>query len=260
MMTENLCTYGGKREEILVAYLYGEIPVEGRQAFDRHLMTCAPCRAELAAFGGVRSELASWAPPEPAGRVAFEIPLPPGERQTSVSARMRQLPAWAQVAAAAVFLGVAAGLANLEVTYTSDGLSARTGWMHSASAEEPRALAAPAASTPTPVSGTPWQNDLAALEAQLRAAMHDQASTAASVPSASRDEAVLRRVRQLIQDSERRQQSELALRLAEVARERQADLVKIDRTLGVFQSRTGMEVMRTQRQVNSLAQQVSQRP
>jgi hypothetical protein len=78
------------------------------------------------------------------------------------------------------------------------------------------------------------------------------------------DEALLRQVRQLLQDSERRQQNELALRVAEVARDmqaqRQADLVKIDRTLGLMQSRTGMEVMRTQRQVNSLAQQVSQRP
>jgi hypothetical protein len=82
--------------------------------------------------------------------------------------------------------------------------------------------------------------------------------------SSGGEEATLRRVRQLLQESERRQQSELALRIAEVARElqvqRQADLVRIDRTLGLMQSRTGMEVMRTQRQVNSLAQQVSQRP
>ena len=74
----------------------------------------------------------------------------------------------------------------------------------------------------------------------------------------------MRRVRQLVQESERRQESELALRMAEAVRElqmqRQADLVKIDRTLGVIQNRTGMEVMRTQRQMNSLAQQVSQRP
>jgi hypothetical protein len=42
--------------------------------------------------------------------------------------------------------------------------------------------------------------------------------------------------------------------------QRQADLVKIDHTLGLIQNRTGMEVMRTQRQMNSLAQQVSQRP
>jgi hypothetical protein len=68
----------------------------------------------------------------------------------------------------------------------------------------------------------------------------------------------------MVQDSERRQESELALRVAEAVRElqvqRQADLVKIDRTLGLMQNRTGIEVMRTQRQVNTLAQQVSQRP
>jgi CheY-like chemotaxis protein len=56
----------------------------------------------------------------------------------------------------------------------------------------------------------------------------------------------------------------LALRVAEAVRElqvqRQADLVKIDRTLGLMQNRTGYEVMRTQRQMNTLAQQVSQRP
>ena len=78
------------------------------------------------------------------------------------------------------------------------------------------------------------------------------------------DDATVRRVRQLVQDSERRQESELALRVAEAVRElqmqRQADLVKIDRTLGLMQNRTGIEVMRTQRQMNTLAQQVSQRP
>ena len=77
------------------------------------------------------------------------------------------------------------------------------------------------------------------------------------------DDALLKRVRALIQESERRQQRELALRVAEVARDaqtqRQADLVKIDRSLGLIQSRTGVEVMRTQQQLNSLAQRVSQR-
>jgi hypothetical protein len=71
-------------------------------------------------------------------------------------------------------------------------------------------------------------------------------------------------VNALVQASERRQQRELALRVAELMRDvqtqRQADLVRIERSLGIIQSRTGMEVMRTQRQVNNLAQQVSQKP
>ena len=63
-------------------------------------------------------------------------------------------------------------------------------------------------------------------------------------------------MRQLVQESERRQQRELALRVAEVARDlqgqRQADLVKIDRSLGLIQNRTGMEVMRQQQLLNNL--------
>jgi len=45
----------------------------------------------------------------------------------------------------------------------------------------------------------------------------------------------------------------------EVESQRQSDLARIDRNLGLMQSRTGMEVMRTQQQMNSLAQRVSQR-
>ena len=66
----------------------------------------------------------------------------------------------------------------------------------------------------------------------------------------------LRRVRALIDESERRQQRELALRLADVVREvhsqRQADLVKIDRSLGVLQNSTGMEVMKQRELLNYL--------
>ena len=72
----------------------------------------------------------------------------------------------------------------------------------------------------------------------------------------------MKRVRALLQESERRQQRELALRVAELARDaqtqRQADLVRIDRSLGIIQNRTGVEVMRTQQQLNTLAQRVSQ--
>jgi len=261
-MTENFCTYSGKRDELLVAYLYDEIEPDDRATFDRHLLVCALCRAELDALGGVRSELALWASPEPVGHVSVELPAPV-RRRKNIATVMREVPAWAQVAAATLFLGVAASLANLELSYTADGLSVRTGWRHPAAVERVSAPASVAA-TPNSAQAPPWRNDLSALEQDLRAALNARPIPAASVRPATTDEALLRRVSQMIQDSERRQQSELALRVAEVARDmqsqRQADLVKIDRSLGLIQSRTGMEVMRTQRQVNSLAQQVSQRP
>jgi hypothetical protein len=109
------------------------------------------------------------------------------------------------------------------------------------------------------VDPTPWRAEMTALEQKLTAQLQDQGAASA----ADDDQALLRRVRALIDESERRQQRELALRVAEVARDaqvqRQADLVKIDRSLGLIQSRTGVEVMRTQQQLNSLAQRVSQR-
>jgi Putative zinc-finger len=261
IMNENFCTYSGKRDEILIAYLYDEITADERAAFDRHLLACAPCRVELDALGDVRSSLSRWAPPEPAGHVAFSIAAP-AARQKSIGTTIREIPAWAQVVAATLFLGAAAGLANFDMSYTAEGLSVRTGWRHPASAANVRMSTAPAAPTTTTTSSAPWKSDLAALEKDLRTALAAHPAVAPS--AASSDDAVLRRVRQLIQESERRQQSELALRVAEVARDaqaqRQADLVKIDRTLGLIQNSSRMEVMRTQRQVNSLAQQVSQRP
>ena len=58
----------------------------------------------------------------------------------------------------------------------------------------------------------------------------------------------LRRVRAVVDESERRQQRELALRLAEAIREvnaqRQADLVRIDRNIGAMQNNTGREMLR----------------
>jgi hypothetical protein len=118
--------------------------------------------------------------------------------------------------------------------------------------------AASAANAATAVS--PWRADLVSLEQQLRAEMQ---SRAAASPTPDED-ALVRRVRVLVAESEKRQQRELALRVAEVAREtqlqRQADLSRIDRSLGLISSRTGVEVMRTQQQLNSLAQRVSQRP
>jgi len=113
-------------------------------------------------------------------------------------------------------------------------------------------------------SPKPWSTDLAALERSLRDALDQRPAVSPVVASSAGDEVLVRRVRQMVQDGERRQESELALRMAEAVRElqvqRQADLVKIDRTLGLMQNRTGIEVMRTQRQMNNLAQQVSQRP
>ena len=67
-------------------------------------------------------------------------------------------------------------------------------------------------------------------------------------PTAPLGPEALRRVRALVEESERRQQRELALRLGEAVREvnvqRQADLVRIDRNIGAMQNNTGREMLR----------------
>jgi hypothetical protein len=71
---------------------------------------------------------------------------------------------------------------------------------------------------------------------------------AAVNPAPALSPEALRRVRTLVEESERRQQRELALRLAEAIRDvnaqRQADLVRIDRNIGAVQNNTGREMLR----------------
>ncbi len=166
----------------------------------------------------------------------------------------QEVPAWAQVAAALLFLGVSAGIANLDVQYDRDGLAVRTGW------------SAPA--PPPAADAQPWRADLANLDMQLRAEIRAASQRPADTEPAGRQssdasEAVLmQRVKTLIDQSERKEQSELALRVAEMFRDmqaqRQADLAKIDRSLGLIQNNTGFEVMRQRELLNSLAVRVSQ--
>lgn len=228
-MTETFCGYLN-RDDVLVAYLYDDIEPERRSRFEAHLASCARCRDEVAALRGVRARLAQWSPP------AF-APAP-NQQSRAANPWWRSVPAWAQVAAAMLLLGIGAGLANIELRYAPDGVTVRTGWSKPAS----------------PAPAAPWREDLAALEARLRTGLVAvQARSAASSPS---DADIVRRVRALVEESERRQQRELALRVADAMRDletqRRADLVKIDRSLGVIQNNTGVEVLKQRELLNYL--------
>ena len=253
-MTDLLCSYGDGRDEAIVAFLYDEADGSAaeRGRFETHLQTCARCRADVASLGGVRSQLARWSPPEPVN-LQSNLPSAFGNQPW-----WRQVPAWAQVAAALLFLGVSAGIANLDVRYDQNGLSVRTGWSRPANV----VAQAPAAA--------PWKADIAALESQLKTEMRatQTAAPAASAPVARTvalsvsDADVTRRVRAIVEDSEKRQQRELALRIAELLRDvnaqRQSDLAKIDRTLGAVQNNVGIEVLKNRQQMD-LLYRVSQR-
>jgi hypothetical protein len=247
-MTELACTYDN-RDDAIVAYLYaddGDSSPAERARFETHLDACARCRAELASLRGVRQQLTHWSPP---AFVSFNS-------QSAVSNLQwwQRIPVWAQVAAALLFLGVSAGIANLDVHYDQSGLSVKTGW------SKPVAVAQSSTE-----AAAPWKADIAALESQLKTAITAQ-RTSSSAPATATvrtvsatpasDAEVTRRVRALVEESEKRQQRELALRIAELLRDvnaqRQADLVKIDRTLGAVQNNVGIEVMKTRQQMNQM--------
>jgi len=266
-MTQMPCGYAGDRDETLIAYLYDDIDPAARAEFDTHLATCEQCRIELQALGGVRSTLARWNPPELKSLVAGS---PPAVRRSW----WREIPAWAQVAAALLFLGVSAGIANLDIRYDSNGLAIRTGW---STPPSPRAQSTGATA---PIGAASQSNvnaasmaDLTALAAALRAEFRSQRATltpgapsprtfAPMARSGAGDTEILRKVRVLIGETERRQERELALRLAQAIGEinaaRQADLRRVDLSLNRVENNLGVEVLKNKQSMQYLMR-VSQR-
>jgi hypothetical protein len=280
-MADTLCAFPD-RDDVLVTYLYDDMDPSERAAFDAHLAICARCRNEVTDLRGVREHLARWAPPGsgvggPHVRIADELAVPSARR-----ASWRDIPAWAQVAAALLFLGVSAGLANLEVRYDAQGLSVRTGWSKNPPAvrgsdREAQApgsakttVAQDANSTNTgvaqdcsPANSAPWRADLVLLEQQLRSEMHaasdgnrSLAPAAADGRGALTDAELTRRIKTMIDASEKRQQTELAFRVAEaynnMRAQRNADLMKVDSVLGALKSDTNTELLRQRASINYL--------
>jgi hypothetical protein len=265
-MAEILCGYTADRDETIVAYLYGEVDPTQRSAFEAHLATCERCRHELTVMQGVRDQLQAWSVPDATPSVMHGVRDEPGaatvRRRPSAWRVLHEIPAWAQVAAALVFLGVSAGLANLNVRYDRTGLTILTGWSRTqATAATTTDADAERRVSAIATAEAPWRADLDALEGRLKAELTSSRAVApltADGPASSHavDAETVRQVRALVRESERKQQNELALRIAEVMREfdskRGADLVNINQTLRTMQSNTGIEVLKQREALSRL--------
>ncbi|MFN8061830.1 MAG: zf-HC2 domain-containing protein [Vicinamibacterales bacterium] len=269
-------------KDTLVTFLYDELDAGERREFEQHLARCEACAREVEELTSVRQGLRAWQ--APALGTGFEIRVTPrtgGERAPAPRALGGWVPALGYAAAASLVLGVAAGIANLDVRYGADGLSVRTGWSAPPPAsgslapgtlpatvvhQEPVApTTAVARETLTPEA---WRRDLAALEARLRDDVERRVASiqAADVrqvnPGGARvsDADVLRRIQQLIDESEVRQQSNLALRVAEITRDfdlqRKADLVQIQQGMG----RLGVDAVQHQQMWDYFRRVSSQGP
>ena len=274
-MAEILCGYTADRDETLVAYLYGEIEPAQRAAFEAHIATCDRCRRELAELKGVRGRLESWTAPDRPLRLESPVIVSPAGMPSQVAPPradrwrvLREVPAWVQAAAAMLVLGVSAGIsagiANLDVRYDANGLGVHTGWSRPQAAAAPvmADAAARSATAARPIAATtPWRSDLDALERRLRTEFHTPVNAASPLlardGSASADAQLLRKVRALLEDSERKQKNELALRIAEVVQEfdmkRGTDLANF-RTLRNTQAVQGIELVRNSQYMDLLRQ------
>jgi Putative zinc-finger len=200
-------------KEWLVGYLYDELEAAERALFESHLLSCAECRDEVKGLRATRLHLTSWAPPEP--DFGFRI-----VREPAPSRRAFWLsPAWGLAAAAVLMLAVAAAIAQVEVRYDKDGFAVRTGWARST----PTAGVIQAG--PVPI-GAPevvdWKAQATALERRLAALEKAPAQPGPAVQQVSSaglsDAQVLRRMKEMIDDSEIRQQSAAAARITTFSR------------------------------------------
>lgn len=274
-MADILCGYTADRDETLTAYLFDDIEPAQRAAFEAHITTCERCRHELAELQGVRVRLREWSAPDLVRPMTTIAPAPAASASPrgGLGQTLRELPAWAQAAAALLVLGVSAGIggaiANLDVRYDRAALTITTGWSRRAPSQTTTAGAGRATSQTTaagvdtvPTSAapaTPWRTDLDALDKRLRTEF--RALAPAGSPLLARtgagpaDAQLLRQVRALLDESERRQRNELALQIAEVVREfdtkRGTDLANI-RSMKTIQSATGVEIVRQQQWLDLL--------
>jgi len=276
--------------ESLVSFLYDEF--DGSEAFDRrgiarHLDGCERCAREVASLGGVRGHLRAWEAPE--ALLAFRIVQEPPHHHVAHAAWWASLmkPAFPLAAAAVLVLGAGLGLARLDIQYDANGFRVRTGWSRddgsAVSAMGATVAGKGLANTPISAAGTtpltpvtretrmPWQADLQALAQGLRQEMAanrqgDPANRTAGTPVSASDQAFVRRVQQLIDQSEVRQQQNLALRITELSRafdlQRRSDMAQIEQGFGQLVGQHELDAQQQRLLLNAIrtSQQVPVQP
>jgi hypothetical protein len=253
-------------KELLVGYVYDEMEPAERRAFETHILSCAECRAEVKGLRATRTRLQAWTPPRP--ELAFQVVR--GRPSTAPRGWRSLMPAFGLAAAAVLVLSIASAVANLEVRYGADGLVVRTGWSRTA---VPAATQAPAQQVTAAAVQQPAA-DAADIRKQLQAVslrVEELESELASRPPlaavhasaqqpASAD--LMRQVRQLVSESENRQERELALRISQVLRDvegaRRVDLDRMQRGLAEVQGVADTTILRQREMENHFLRVVQQ--
>ncbi len=198
-------------QEAMIEVLYGEADQPTERTVRAHQEVCPTCRDEFAALREVRRSLAAWTLPESC--------KPRPKRLHSV-----WRPPLAAAAALLLALGASLGLSGSELSYRDGSLAFRLGRGQDVS----RLLA--------------QQEDRHRREReQMRATL---------LQPAPRDEqALLRAVRQLIDESQQRQSRALETRLVDLRRQTEAqrryDLAQVAASLSYLEGKTGLQMAKT---------------
>lgn len=244
--------------ELILGYVYGELPDRARHEFDAHLRTCDACRYEVTELRATRGLLASWAPPEP----EFNFRIVRNTPSARAPRRFGFTPAWGLAAAAVLVLAAAAALANVEIRYDSEGLVVRTGWVRDGDARLASAAGQPHVTTVADKGE--FQAEIAELQkrlTELEAEAKNQRDGTVQLASGPRmsDAELLRRVRDIVGQSETRQQRETAMQIAQIVKDvdnaQRLNFMRIQQGMGQLRGQTSAEVAQ---QLNYYLTRVSQ--
>jgi anti-sigma factor RsiW len=191
--------------------LYGEAAPAAARRLDEHQAACRACRDELSSFRRLRRDLASWRTPPDLGR---------GPRRFPSSRPYLAM-------AAALLLLVTGGLAvrGSELRYEQGRFAFRLG-----RAPEPSAFSA-------------------ALAAQEERHRREIDALRAAVAAASSEEATLRKVQRMLEESEARQAAVVSAGLTRLEQRtearRQYDLAQVGAGLSYLDGKAGLQAART---------------
>jgi hypothetical protein len=257
--------------EILLDYLYEEGEPDQRRQIERHLTECKSCADIVRDFQSVRGQLSAWA--SPTAQLGFKVvqDLPPAEKVAPGKQAWRppvtRWSAWAQAAAALVLFVSGMAVSQLNVQYGNGGLTVSFG--RPSTLREPQGRPEPGREsgrnvTLTPETAPSTAGSAAAIspEETLRQALASADQSRSGLNAAVDSDALLRRVQAMIDRSEQRQQQELALRLAQVVRDvdaqRRADLLRVEQNFGQLEGQTGAAMAQQRDELLNYLVRVSQ--
>jgi anti-sigma factor RsiW len=235
-------THIADNHDALLDYLYEEGDPAERLTIAKHLQECAACSVAVLEFQNVRGMLRDWTPP--ASDLGFRV-VQDASPGASVDHRGRG--GWwrplLQVAAALLLFAAGMAVSQVRVDYGGGAVTLRTRSTPAVAQEAGAGIRNASITLPAQNVSTSASSDVNELKRELRAWLESQ--NASSVDT----EALFQRVRAMIDQSEQRQQRELALRLSQVTREvdtqHQADLLKIQQDFGQQQAATMEYLVRT---------------